>query len=91
MNQLLTKEQALELFRQEAVFIGTEDAAPLYRLIELFGKKAAVYAKSVPYGSNGFGVGNWTLSYATLKGFLAAASFHNVELIRDNLRKEWVA
>ena len=88
---LLTKEQVLDMFRSESILIGKANAVPEARCAELFGIRAVEYAEKEPDGSNSFGVGDWALRYLTLTGFLAAASYHNVELIRDSLRKGCVA
>ena len=84
---VLSKEQAVLLFERNCVLLGSEDGVPLYLVRELCGDKAAKFAcrgQNGKYG-NAFGVGDYTLSYVSKNGFLAAISFHNVEQIRDSL------
>ena len=84
---VLNKEQAVLLFEQDCVLLGSEDGIPLYLVREFCGEEAAQFAyryRDGEYG-NGFGVGDYTLPYVNKNGFLAAISFHNVEQIRDSL------
>lgn len=86
---MLNNNQVMELFQKEAILLGTNDAVPLYRVAELFGKRAAGFAvrgnSLRSPGYNAFGVGDYTLPYLTYEGFKAAASFANVEEIRDSV------
>lgn len=84
---MLNNNQVKELFEKEAVLIGSRDAVPLYRVRELFGDRAAGYLTTA-HGSeryNIFGVGDFQCPYVTVDGFRAAASFANVEAIRDTV------
>lgn len=82
---VLTKMQADALFRREAVLIGTEDVVPTFRVEALFGEDAVKHAQVLSAGrySNGYGVGDYTLMYLTFRGFQAAASFYNVQQLRE--------
>lgn len=85
---MLNSNQVKELFEKEAILIGSQDAVPLYRVRELFGDRAAGFAiRSGGWGNgnNLFGVGDFQLPYVTLSGFQKAASFANVEEIRDTV------
>lgn len=85
---MYNRHQLKELFEKEAVFIGQQDTVPLYRVVELFGIKAAGWAVrggSLSPNYDIFGVGAFQLPYLTYEGFLAAATFANVEEIRDTV------
>lgn len=79
----LNKAQVDTLFHREAVLFGTQDGVPNFCAAALFGEEAVRHASSVPSGSNGYGVGNFTLMYLTYRGFQAAASWFNVQLLRE--------
>lgn len=84
---MLNSKQVKELFENEAVLIGSRDVVPLYRVRELFGDRAAgfVDGKYEQKWSNLFGVGDFQLPYVTFEGFQYAASFANVEEVRDTV------
>lgn len=80
----INKEQAYELFRCESVLFGSHDGVPNYRVAKLFGADAVEFAvRLYPDSSNGYGIGDYTLTYITLQGFLAAVSFNNIRQIRE--------
>lgn len=83
----LNKAAVETLFRQEAVLMGSEDRVPLHRAEALFGRDAMKHVKSLNASSpgrysNGYGVGDYTMSALTYRGFQAAARFYNVQLLR---------
>ena len=82
---ILNKNQVDALFQREAVLIGTEDAVLAFRAAALFGADAVKHAQRLHSGrySNGYGVGDCTLVYLTFRGFQAAASFYNVQQLRE--------
>lgn len=84
---MLNNKQVKELFEKEAVLIGSRDAVPLYRVRELFGDRAAGYITLLSNDSRYrlFGVGDFQCPYVTIDGFQSAASFANVEEIRDTV------
>lgn len=86
MQGIMNMEQVESLFRAEAVLLGNRDGVPSCRAEELFGALAVKHAENRKVGtgdySNAYGIGDYSLSFLTHKGFMAAASFHNVELIR---------
>lgn len=84
---MLNSTQVKELFEKEAILIGSEDAVPLYRVRALFGDHAAgfVDGKYDRKWFNLFGVGDFQLPYVTFAGFRYAASFSNVEEVRDTV------
>ena len=87
MNHPLNKEQVKTLFEREAVLMGSEDRVPYFRAAALFGQDAVEHARRLDasrpgYYSNGYGVGDCTMAALTLRGFQAAASFYNVQLLR---------
>lgn len=84
----LNKAQVAALFEQEAVLLGTEDRVPESRAATLLGRAAVNHALSLDRNDpgrycNGYGVGDYTMLYLTLRGFQAAASFHNVQVLRE--------
>ena len=83
--KILNKAQVEALFQREAVLIGMEDVVPINRAAELFGKDAVNHAFSVGTGSNWniYGVGNYGIKYLTLDGFYAAATFYNIQQLRE--------
>lgn len=85
----LNKTQVSALFEQEAVLMGTEDCVPECRAAELFGKEAVEHARNMDRAApgryaDGYGVGDYTMSVLTFRGFQVAASFHNVQVLREN-------
>ena len=83
----LNKDQVKALFDKEAVLLGTENGVPDYRVAVLFGKSAVEHAHRINtsrpgYYANGYGIGDYTLNALTFRGFQAAASFFNVQLLR---------
>lgn len=83
----LNKAAVETLFRQEAVLMGSEDRVPAHRAEALFGRDAMKHVKSLNASSpgrylNGYGVGDYTMVALTYRGFQAAASFYNVQLMR---------
>lgn len=85
---ILNKDQVDALFRREAVMLGSEDRVPEYRVAAIFGKGAVEHAHRLDRGNpgryaSGYGVGDYTLDALTFKGFQAAASFYNVQQLRE--------
>lgn len=81
---LLNKEKVDELFRKEAVLIGKFDVIPEFRAVHLFGKDAVDFAHKVAKGcGNGFGIGEYTVMYISYHGFQLAASYYNVQQLKE--------
>ena len=78
----MNKSQVDALFQREAVLIGSADVVPEFRVAALFGDDAAKHGQRQG-NRNGYGAGGYTLMYLTYRGFLAAASFHNVQQLRE--------
>ena len=94
----LNKSQVAALFEREAILIGPSDLVPEQRAIALFGIDAVAHVRIMDRGchgryANGYGVGDYTLSALTYLGFQAAASFCNVQAIRNEAEirstREW--
>ena len=81
----LNKAQVAALFEREAILICTEDSVPEFRAVALFGKEAFEHVRKMPPGTywNVYTAGGSAITYLTFRGFQAAASFHNVQLIRE--------
>jgi len=80
--KILNKAQVDVLFQREAVLIGTKDVVPAFRAAALFGENAVSFAGRRG-GANGYGAGGYTLLYLTFRGFQAAASYYNVQQLRE--------
>lgn len=69
------------LFDQEAVYIGRADVVPDWRVVQLFGEPAVDFAKRmIPESFNGYGIGDYTEYYLTVRGFQLAATYHNIRI-----------
>lgn len=81
----LNKAQVEAMFQREAVLIEAEDVVPAFRVKALFGKDAVEHACVLGSGKswNCYGTGDYNLEYLTLRGFQAAASFYNVQQLRQ--------
>ena len=79
--EILNKEQADILFQREAALFGSVDAVPCFRAAALFGADAVEHAGRMGF-KNGYGVRDYTLGYISYRGFLAAASYSNVQQLR---------
>ncbi len=85
MEKLVNKNQVQALFDRDAVLLGTEDGIPEFRVVALFGADAVAHVKVLGKGGDCircYGVRGYVLDYLTLRGFQAAASFSNVQLLR---------
>lgn len=80
--------QVKAAFERESILLGREDLVPEDRAVSLFGKEAVDHAhrlNRIAAGGqyvNGYGVGDFTLMALTFRGFQAAASWYNVQLVR---------
>ncbi len=78
----LNRVQAQSLFDENAILFGNADGIPEETVISLFGEAALAHVKRIEGAAgtlfNGYGNGNFTAFYLTLKGFLLAATYCNV-------------
>ena len=78
MKKTYTKEQVYQVFKREAVLIGSADAVPAKRAAFYFSKKALDFAKSLGKhkASSAFGIGDRCslYEYFTLYGLELAAT-----------------
>lgn len=82
---MLKEQEVRKMFDEEAVLIGADNVVPMYKAKELFGEKAAEFAfrfNEFAY-SGGFGIGYYTVMCLKYKGFQIAATYCNVEEIRE--------
>lgn len=50
ITNMLSREEAVELFEKEAILMGTSNTVPFFRAIELFGEEAAeFFSESIGY------------------------------------------
>ncbi len=77
--------QLRDLFMEEvAIQCGKTYGVPAYRVRELFGDNAFMYLYEKHRDLlNCYGCGDYQCGYVTYEGFRIAATFHNVEIIRD--------
>lgn len=78
--------QVKALFEREAVLLGSRDGVPDYRVATLFGEAAMRFAHRMDNDSHknivGYGTGDYTLFGLSLQGFMAAASYFNVQQLK---------
>lgn len=82
----LNLQQAKDLFNQECVVIGNDNVLPIFRAVELFGRKTGEWIEECT-GLNGFlaagkdqnwwSIGSVHVEYLTYSGFLKVVSHHN--------------
>lgn len=83
----LNEEMIKALFDREAVYIGRADVVPDWRVIQLFGEAAVDFSKRMaPENFNGYGIGDYTEFYLTIRGFQLAATYHNITITREERR-----
>lgn len=83
----ITKEEAYQIFKREAVLIGRNDGVPASRAIIYFRKEALEHAENVGKleACNSYGIGKRcsVYKYFTLKGIELAATYRNINLLLD--------
>lgn len=87
----LNAAQVKALFEREAALIGREDNVPEFRAVSLFGTKSVDHVHALNRSnpgrySNSYGVGDFAMMVLTLRGFQAAASFYNVQMLRKEVQ-----
>lgn len=90
-QETISKAQAAQLFAENAVLFGRADGVPEQAATELFGFAAVDFAKRQQNAGltfNGYGIGDYTAWYLTEYGFYIAATYRNVERIREGGRLE---
>lgn len=79
----LNKEQAVMLFDKYAILLNTFDAVPEETVARLFGDEAVEFVERMDKTERGnlrglYGNGKHTISFITLKGFLKAVTYYNI-------------
>lgn len=85
-QETISKAKAAQLFAENAVLFGQADGVPEQAATELFGFAAVDFAKRQQNAGltfNGYGIGDYTAWYLTEYGFYIAATYRNVERIRE--------
>jgi predicted homoserine dehydrogenase-like protein len=85
-QETISKAKAAQLFAENAVLFGRADGVPEQAAKELFGSSAVAFAKRQQNAGttfNGYGIGDYTAWYLTEYGFYIAATYRNVERIRE--------
>lgn len=78
--------KAAQLFAENAVLFECVDGVPEKAAKELFGSAAVDFARrngNAGRTYSGYGIGDYTAWYLTEYGFYIAATYRNVELIRN--------
>lgn len=83
INHTISKKEAVGLFEMFAVLIGDRDVVPEFKAVELFGEDAVKFR---PIGRNSYWLDDDRhANYVTLKGFLTAATYRNVEILNKGV------
>lgn len=91
-RKTLTKEEAVALFKKNAILLNPNmDVVPFYRVIDIFGKEAALFlaenmlcsSQSMEYGSDIGGCGE-NIDYLYESGFIQVVMNHNI-LIQEKI------
>lgn len=85
-QKTISKAKAAQLFAENAVLFGRADGVPEQAATELFGSAAVNFAKrqrNAGITFNGYGIGDYTAWYLTEYGFYIAATYRNIERIRE--------
>lgn len=89
-NGTLSKKEASKLFEENAVLFGRRDGVPEDIAVSLFGSAAVAFAERQKDAAglvfNGYGIGDYTAMYLTEYGFHIAATYCNVERIKNRLQ-----
>lgn len=83
----ITKEEAYQIFKREAVLIGFDNGGPASKAKFYFGKEALEHAQKVGKleACKIYGIGKRCdmYKYFTLKGIELAATYRNINLLLD--------
>ena len=85
-QETISKAQAAQLFAENAVLFGRADGVPEKVATGLFDSSAVAFAKRRQNAGttfNGYSIGDYTAWYLTEYGFYIAATYRNVERIRE--------
>ena len=81
-KKTLSKEAFNALFNENAVLIEYQDRLPEERALQLFGKDALDFAKSMSkHDFSGYGIGKYTQMYITKHGAMLAATYNNIAIL----------
>lgn len=80
---MINKETAINLFDRNSCLIGDRDVILEDIAEKLTSRQAVEFAyKTNKKGHNGYGVGDYTAFYMTLKEFLSAVTYENINEYR---------
>ncbi len=79
---MLNSKQVDQLFQQNAMLLISEDVVPLYRVVDLFGERAARFACKAMDSKDcvELTLGGRRMCYLKYEGFQMAASHLNVQM-----------
>ena len=83
LNHVINKKEAIGLFKMFAVLIDDRDVMPEFEAVELFGEDAVKFSL-VERNSYWLGDDRYA-NFITLKGFLTAATYRNVEILNKRV------
>lgn len=80
---MMNKETAINLFDRNSCLIGDRDVILEDIAEKLTSRQAVKFAKGMnPSGHNCYGIGDYMVSYMTLKCFLLAVTYENINEYR---------
>ena len=93
MNKLnkLNKAEAENLFRENAILIGSADVIPEHEAIEILGEESVGYAQYLGRNQKGrfcnaYGIGSYSALYLTLEGFMCAVTYRNIRILEEEAK-----
>ncbi len=93
IQKILKREDADKLFHREAMLFELDDGVLASKAEELFGEDAVTFVRKLSRGGAYMNQAfppacNHCIEYLTLNGFRHAASYRNLELLRDGAKEK---
>lgn len=86
----MTRAQAVQIFTENAFLMGLGDGIPADTVVDLLGKDALDHVKSRQTRPgmlwNRYGIGDRSIDYLTLPGFMMAVTYHNISRMSQEQR-----
>lgn len=91
--KILNQEEADKLFHREAMLFELGDGVLASKAAELFGEDAVAFVRKLGTGGECIKQAfppacDYYIEYLTINGFWHAASYHNLELLRDGAKEK---
>ena len=90
-ERTMNKAKVAQLFAENAVLFGRDDGVPEKVATRLFGPAAVNFAKrqqNIGITFNSYGIGNYNAWFLTERGFYIAATYCNVEWLREGEQQQ---